>query len=59
MRAVVEEYSARGDVVLDPFAGYGTTLVVSQQLGRTPIGIELLPERAALIRARLGSKVGS
>jgi len=56
VRAVVEEYSAPGDVVLDPFAGYGTTLVVSQQLGRTPIVIELLPERAALIRARLGSK---
>jgi DNA modification methylase len=56
VRGVLEEYSARGDVVLDPFAGYGTTLLVSEQLGRTPIGIELLPERAALIRTRLGSQ---
>jgi DNA modification methylase len=55
VREVVELYSSVGDVVLDPFAGYGTALVVSHQMGRKPIGIELLPERAALIRQRLGS----
>ena len=54
VRRVVEKYSAVGDVVLDPFAGYGTTLVVSQQLQRKAIGVELLPERAALIRERVG-----
>ncbi|MEZ5096160.1 MAG: DNA methyltransferase [Nocardioides sp.] len=30
-RAVIEEFSTAGDVVLDPFAGYGTTLVVSAE----------------------------
>ena len=55
VRRVVEQYSAVGDVVLDPFAGFGTTLVVSEQLGRKAIGVELLPERARLIRGRLGS----
>ena len=55
VRAVLEEFSSPGDVVLDPFAGYGTTLLVGKELGREPIGIELLPERAASIRARLGS----
>ncbi|WP_405058733.1 site-specific DNA-methyltransferase [Kribbella sp. NBC_01505] len=54
VREIVEQYSSAGDVVLDPFAGYGTTLLVSQELGRTPIGVELLPERTALIRERLG-----
>jgi DNA modification methylase len=53
VREIVERYSAAGDVVLDPFAGYGTTLLVSHQLGRKPIGVELLPERAELIRQRL------
>lgn len=55
VREVVQQYSSVGDVVLDPFAGYGTTLVVSHELGRRPIGVELLPERAALIRQRLDS----
>jgi DNA modification methylase len=54
VRRIVERYSAVGDVVLDPFAGFGTTLVVSRRLGRKAIGVELLPERAALIRERVG-----
>jgi len=52
-RAVLAEYSAPGDTVLDPFAGYGTTLAVCEELGRTAVGVELLPERVAAIRRRL------
>ena len=55
VRTVLEEFTSPGDVVLDPFAGYGTTLLVDKEIGRQPIGVELLPERAASIRARLGS----
>jgi hypothetical protein len=40
-------------VVLDPFAGAGTTGVVAGQLGRDFIGIELNPEYAALARDRI------
>ncbi|HEX5969854.1 MAG TPA: DNA methyltransferase [Intrasporangium sp.] len=50
--AVIELLSDPGDLVLDPFAGYGTTLAVASRLGRRAIGIELLPERVALIRDR-------
>ena len=53
VRAIVEEFSAPGDVVFDPFAGFGTTLTVAERLGRSAVGIELLPERAAIIRRRV------
>lgn len=43
----------RGGVVLDPFAGTGTTLQVAVANGRSTIGIELNPEYAELARKRL------
>ena len=45
-----------GDVVLDPFAGSGTTLVVAEQLGRESIGIELDKINVEIIRERLTEK---
>jgi site-specific DNA-methyltransferase (adenine-specific) len=41
-------------VVLDPFAGAGTTLLKAKDLGRRFIGIELNPEYADMARARIG-----
>jgi DNA modification methylase len=40
-------------VVLDPFAGSGTTLYVARELGRKYIGIEINPEYIKLIEKRL------
>jgi tRNA G10 N-methylase Trm11 len=47
------EYTRPGDVVFDPFAGSGTTLVVAERMGRRPLGLEIHPERVDLIAARL------
>ena len=38
---LIEAYSKPGDIILDPFAGSGTTLVAARQMKRKPIGIEL------------------
>ena len=45
-----------GDIVLDPFAGSGTTLVVAKQLSRKSIGIELDSHNVALIQNRLAEQ---
>jgi DNA modification methylase len=47
--------SAPDDLVLDPFAGAGTTLLVAEQQGRDSIGVELNPEYAQLARDRLAN----
>jgi DNA modification methylase len=44
----------RRGVILDPFAGSGTTLAVAEGCGRDSIGIELYPHNADLIRERVG-----
>lgn len=51
--AVIDHYSSPGEMVLDPFAGWGTTLVVAETLGRSAIGVELVPERVAAIKRRV------
>jgi DNA modification methylase len=41
------------DLVLDPFAGSGTSLAMAVKLGRRCLGIELNPEYAELARAAI------
>ena len=42
-RRLIKLYSYPGDLVLDPFAGSGTTLVAAKRLGRTSLGVEINP----------------
>jgi DNA modification methylase len=49
----------RPGLVLDPFAGSGTTLRVARELGRDALGIELNPRYAALARERAGLDLGA
>ncbi|MGH9791171.1 MAG: DNA-methyltransferase [Candidatus Acidiferrales bacterium] len=45
--------SRRGDYILDPFAGSGTTGLVSAGLGRSFIGVELNPDYVKIAEKRL------
>jgi len=49
----LREFTREGDTVLDPFAGFGTTLVVAERMGRIAYGVEMQPERVEYARARL------
>lgn len=44
-------------IVLDPFAGAGTTCLVGKDLGRRFVGVELNPEYVALAQKRVGVTV--
>jgi DNA modification methylase len=50
---LVQAFSEKGDIVLDPFAGSGTTAVAAQHLHRRYIGIELDPEYAQKAQERV------
>ncbi|HEX9767301.1 MAG TPA: DNA methyltransferase [Nitriliruptorales bacterium] len=52
-RRIVEAFSGPGDLVVDPMAGSGTTLVEAASLGRRTIGVELEPRWVALARANI------
>ena len=47
------EFTKEGDRVLDPFAGFGTTLFVAQKLKRIGIGIEYDQKRCDHIQGKM------
>lgn len=55
---LIKLFSYRGDIVLDPFAGSGTTLKVAKQLGRNFVGYEIEARYVALAQKRLEEKSG-
>jgi site-specific DNA-methyltransferase (adenine-specific) len=52
----IQLYTYQGDVVLDPFAGSGTTCKAAQQDGRIFVGYEINPEYCQLAEERLASE---
>jgi site-specific DNA-methyltransferase (adenine-specific) len=50
---IILSSSEINDMVFDPFAGTGTTLVSAYQLGRNSIGIEIDPKNVSMIKNRV------
>jgi len=51
----LEQYTQKGDVVFDPFAGYGTTLFTAERMGRVPFGVERDQDRVNFARSKLSN----
>jgi DNA modification methylase len=58
LEVFIKASSNPGDVVLDPFAGCGTALVVAHRLRRHWVGIDISPTASNLMKRRL-AKVGA
>lgn len=48
---LLQRYTREGDLVVDPFAGGGTTLDVARELGRRALGYDVAPAREDVFRA--------
>lgn len=55
LERIINASSNPGDVVLDAFAGCGTTIAAAQKLGRTWLGIDITHLGIALLKYRLES----
>lgn len=55
-RRVIELFSHKGELVLDPFVGSGTTLVAAQDLDRNALGFDLQRRYVELAASRLADQ---
>lgn len=59
LELIVAQSSAPGSIVMDPFAGGGTTLVAAHRLGRRFIGLDQSPLSLATLLRRLAADEGA
>jgi site-specific DNA-methyltransferase (adenine-specific) len=57
VRRLLTLYSSEGDLVVDPFAGSGGTILHAALMGRRGVGYEIVPERAGVASAHLRKKL--
>lgn len=55
LKRIIETSSNPGDIVLDCFAGSGTTLVAAEELGRQWIGVDIGDESIKIIQDRFAN----
>ena len=55
---IIKASSNKNDVILDPFCGCATTLIASENLNRSWVGIDLSPKAAELVKLRLQNHLG-
>lgn len=53
---LLSRYTKKGDWILDPFLGSGTTLIEAQRMGRNSIGIELQKDVAFSAEERISTE---
>lgn len=58
LEMIIKASSNKNDIVLDPFCGCGTALVVAQRLNRRWVGIDISPTACKLMRKRLQERFG-
>lgn len=54
-KRVIEQFTHKGELVIDPFVGSGTTLVAAQDLARNAVGFDLKQEYVDLANSRVVS----
>jgi len=54
---LIQLYSFKGDLILDPFLGTGTTLAVAKSLERRGVGYEINPDLKPEIMRKLSAKI--
>ena len=55
---LIDMFSKQGDLILDPFAGSGQTLIVCEVLNRECVTVEILPDMVKAIIDRFENKFG-
>lgn len=56
-RRLIDLYTYRDDLILDPFLGSGSTLVAAAQSGRRGVGYDLDPEYVSLAKQRMADEL--
>lgn len=53
----IKLFTQPGDVVLDPFMGSGTTIIVAKRMQRSSIGIDVLPEYYEIVQKEINNPI--